>query len=1188
MLSLLLSACQSVGSKDTIAKLRNMQITIKEENIEGGLEKAMESYQRFLEETPESSTLKPEAMRRLADLKIEREYGVLSGDTAAKRRDSATALPPPERAASPTVVPVRPSVPAPAPGESQADFEKRATRGAPVAGTAGAGISLPGAENLERAGAREAIALYQKLLNEYPLYERNDQVLYQMSRAYEELGQVDEAMQVMDRMVRDYPKSRYMDEVQFRRAEYFFTRRHYLDAEDAYQSVVHMGVKSSFYQLALYKLGWTFYKQELYEEALDRYIALLDYKVQTGYDFAQTKDEMERKQIDDTFRVISLCFSNLGGAKSVVEYFNRHGKRSYEDGVYSNLGEFYFDKRRYNDAAATYNAFVSRNPFHKVSPQFHMRVIEIDIAGGFPSLVIDAKKEFARNYGLNAEYWKHFQPSARPEVLAWLKKNLTDLANHYHALYQSPQQVKDKASNFEEALHWYREFLTSFPKDPESPAINYLLADLYLENRSFDLAAVEYEKTAYDYPRHAKSSQAGYAAIYAYRQHLAGVEPAAKDRVKREIIRSSLKFADTYPEHEKAAIVLGAAADDLYNMRDYEQAVAAARKLIETFPRAEAEVVRTAWLVVGHSTYELHRYSEAETAYVKVLALLPADDKSRDALTDNLAAAIYKQGEQANNSKDYRAAAENFLRVGRMAPNSKIRVNAEYDAAAALIQLKDWKRAATVLTGFREKFPSDKLQPEVTKKIAYVYREDGQFSLAADEYERIERESKDDDIRRDALLIAAELHEKVGNQARMLAVYRRYVDYFPHPAEPNLETRNKIAEVLKKNGDRDNYLAELKQIVAIDASAGDERTPRTRYLAGKAALVLAEQSFDEFAGVKLVEPFKVNLDKKKELMKIATQKFEQLLDYENGEVTAAATFFLAEIYAHFSKDLKESERPAGLSALEREEYELAIEDQAYPFEEKAIAMHKSNLELISRGVYNEWIDKSLQKLAKFVPARYDKPEEDSHIIASLDSYVYAIERPEPPAPPAPESAAAQAGEAKPAEAKEAAKTAEPKQEAKPAEAQEAAKTAQPKEEAKPAEAQEAAKAAEPKQEAKPAVTQEAVKAAEPKQEAKPAEAQEAAKTAPPKEEAKPAEASEASKTAEPKQEAKPAVNQEAVKATQPKQEAKPAETQEGVKAAEPKQEAKPAEVKEATKTGEPVQKAQDSDNKGVPHDSLAE
>jgi outer membrane protein assembly factor BamD (BamD/ComL family) len=524
--------------------------------------------------------------------------------------------------------------------------------------------------------------------------------------------------------------------------------------------------------------------------------------------------------------------------------------------------------------------------------------------------------------------------------------------------------------------------------------MNYLLADLYLENQSFDRAAIEYTRTAYEYPRHEKSKEAGYAAVYAYRKHMDIVPPEEKNRVKGLVVANSLKFADTYPEHEKAAIVLGAAADDLYTMKDYEQSAAAARKLIDKFPSAGTDVVRGAWIVAGHGTYELHRYHEAETAYAKAITLFPEGDKGREALTDNLAAAIYKQGEDANAKADYKAASEHFMRVGRLAPESTIRVNAEYDAAAALILLKDWQAAAAVLAGFRNLFPGHALLPEVTKKIAYVYREDGKFTLAAGEYERMETESKDDEVRREALLTAAELHEKAGDQAKSLRVYQRYVDLFPHPVEANLETRNKIAESLKKN-ERENYLAELKQIIAIDAGAGAERTPRTRYLAGKGALVLAEETFGLFTGIKLVEPFKANLDRKKGLMKVVTQQFSELLDYEVGEVTAAATFYLAEIYADFSRGLKESERPHDLTALELEEYELALEEQAYPFEEKAISMHKSNLELVSRGVYNEWVDKSLQKLAVFLPARYNKPEEESAVLGSADHYRYAIVRHEP-------------------------------------------------------------------------------------------------------------------------------------------------------------------------------------------------
>lgn len=990
-LSLLLCACQTIG-KDTIGQLRNARMVIEEEKVENVPEKAMESYRRFLEETPESG-LTPEAIRRLADLKAEREYDLLAADAATGQQIPPEAPPPPGSAAqpdgAPTHTPIFLTARNPA-GETRADFEKRAAQTAVLPYARADKGLVDGAVDLERIGAYEAIELYQKLLKEYPAYERNDQVLYQLARTYEELGRVDEAVQVMGRLTREQQRSRFVDEMQFRLAEYFFTRRRYVDAEEAYGSIVAMGASSSYYPLALYKMGWAYYKQELYDNALDRFIALLDHQVSTGYDFTQTSDEAERKRMDDTFRVISLSFSNLGGAGSATEYFSRHGKRKYEDSVYGSLAEFYFEKRRYGDAAATYTAFIDSNPFHRESPQFQMRVIEVHLAGGFPSLVIDAKKRFAGAYGITADYWRHFEPANRPEVLAWLKTNQADLARHYHALYQSPKQVKDKSKNFEEALHWYREYLASFPADADSPAVNHKLADLYLENRSFDLAAGEYEKTSYAYPSHERSSQAGYAAIYAWRQHLAGAAPEAKTQVRKEAVRSSLQFAVAYPGHENAPIVLGAAADDLYDMREYAAAAAAAHRLAGRYPRADAELLRQAWLVAGHASYELCRYADAETAYTKLLALLPAGDRSREARTDNLAAAIYKQGEEENAQGNPQAAAVHFLRLGNAAPASRIRVNAEYDGAAALIKTSQWMMASTVLNRFRTLFPGHDLQPEVTRKLAYVYRQQGRLSLAADEYERMEREFTDDTLRQEALLTAAELHEKAGSQGRALAAYRRSVELFPHPLEPNLETRVRIADMLKKGNDQDGYLAELGQIVAVETAAGSERSPRTRAVAAQAALVLAERSFSRFAEAKLVEPFEASLNRKKELMKVASRQFSGLVDYEIGTVTAAAIYYLAEIYAGFSRDLMESERPKGLSAAEQEEYDLALEEQAYPFEEKAIATHQSNLELVLRGVYNEWIDKSLDKLARLVPARYDKPEEESQVIATLDRYVFTI------------------------------------------------------------------------------------------------------------------------------------------------------------------------------------------------------
>ena len=75
------------------------------------------------------------------------------------------------------------------------------------------------------------------------------------------------------------------------------------------------------------------------------------------------------------------------------------------------------------------------------------------------------------------------------------------------------------------------------------------------------------------------------------------------------------------------------------------------------------------------------------------------------------------------------------------------------------------------------------------------------------------------------------------------------------------------------------------------------------------------------------------------------------------------TFNIAEIYSAFANALVKSERPKKLNEDELEEYNYLLEDQAYPFEEKAISVHEKNMELLDVGIYNEWVDKSISKLS---------------------------------------------------------------------------------------------------------------------------------------------------------------------------------------------------------------------------------
>jgi len=1008
------AACVSNPNKGTLGSLHQVAPDTRESQVDNGLDRAVQGYQRFLAETPDSQ-LTPEAMRRLADLEVEKEYGLLGdgklaevaastgpasagsrsgadGAAVAKPSAGSVSMPAPDvthridaRAAGPKAR--KGSTAAP----TEADLEKRMTaqQPTPVSNTVAA-LDLPEGvdRSLERAGPLEAIKLYDELLAKYPAYPYRDQVLYQKARAYDELGRTSEALKVMEQLIADNPRSRYIDEVQFRRAEHFFAHKKYRDAERAYTAIVGMGPATEYYELALYKLGWTLYKQEFYDEALQKYLALLDYKVFKGYDFDAKHAEAEERRIEDTFQVISLSFSNLGGPEVIGDYFSTNGHRGYEDRVYRNFGEFYLTKLRYNDAATVYRSFVTQYPLHAVAPRFSMRVIEIYEVGGFPKLVLESKKAFAANYGLRAEYWQHFDIGKSPEVVAYLKTNLKDLANHYHAQYQDASQAQQKPANYAEASRWYREFLLSFHDDPEAPPINYQLADLLRENHDFAGAAREYERTAYDYPSHGKAAAAGYAAIYAHREFLKVVSAEEKEAARRDTVNSSLKFADTFPQHEHAAVVLGAAAQDLFDMKDFALARTSATKLIDNFPSADPGVRRTAWLVVAHSSFEMADYSHAETAYGRVLEAMPENEESRPALVENLAASIYKQGEKANEAGDYRAAANHFLRIKQSAPTATIRAAAEYDAGAALIRLQDWTAAGQVLDEFRRAHPEHELQKEATKQIAFVYRQAGQLSQSAGEYERVATESADPKLRAEALLVAGNLYEESKSTERALDVYSRYVEQFPKPIEANIETRYKIAEMYKVRSDDARYQHELQEIVRIDAAAGSERTGRTRTLAARSALAISERVYERFATVKLTQPFDRSLKLKQQSMNTAIQAFNGLVGYEVGDVTAAATYYIAEIYANYSRSLVESERPADLKPAAQQKYADQLEEEAFPFEEKAIQFHEKNLELIAGGTYNTWTERSLARLAALKPGRYAKSEISSGFLGSLDRYVY--------------------------------------------------------------------------------------------------------------------------------------------------------------------------------------------------------
>ena len=185
---------------------------------------------------------------------------------------------------------------------------------------------------------------------------------------------------------------------------------------------------------------------------------------------------------------------------------------------------------------------------------------------------------------------------------------------------------------------------------------------------------------------------------------------------------------------------------------------------------------------------------------------------------------------------------------------------------------------------------------------------------------------------------------------------------------------NKLAAIYKKQNNVRDYEYWLQKMMTTHDAAGTQKTERSLYLATFASNYQAQKDYQRFSGIRLNLPLKTSLARKKQALSKAVKSYEKVIGYGVAEFVTQAKFYLGEIYVRLSSDLLESERPKGLDALAQDQYTILLEEQTYPFEDKAIELHKSNIVLVKDNLYDEWVKRSYASLAKLVPGQFDKPE----------------------------------------------------------------------------------------------------------------------------------------------------------------------------------------------------------------------
>jgi tetratricopeptide (TPR) repeat protein len=901
---------------------------------------AAASYQRFLELDDTDPEMRAQALRRLGDLKLEIADGLRAESNTA---DAAAAV------------------------------------------------------------TREAMAAYTQLLEEYPVRADAGEVLYQLARGHESLGETERSLVELDRLVSQYSASPLHDEAQFRRGEIFFSNGRYPEAEQAYAAVLRGGRNSEFRVNALYKHGWSLFKQARDEESSQSFLGVLDAVLsRDGQPVApDALARGEREIAEDSMRAMSVTFAAGDGVESLQGALNRHGAAAYEPHLYRSLGDLYLEKERYQDAAETYRAFAKRQPMHGEAPLLLVAATAAYERGGFSSLVLDGKRELVAGYGPTSAFWAANRGKLDPRVVAAVETNLLDLAQYHHALAKSQGRTED----LNEAIRWYRDYLAGFNDSPKAPATRLLLADLLFDGKRYVEAAGEYELAAYSYSSSSSSNpeaaRAGYAALVSFEKAAPDVAAGERSAWQQRATDSAIRFADTFPAHPEVPAVLTRTTRTLFDSGDRVRAESVAQRVLALGSRATPDQQRVAWTVLASTYFEGQRYADAEVAYRQLVARIPAGDPERAAVVERLAASVYRQGEARQAAGDVAGAIEQFLRVAQVAPDSSIRPTAEFDAATLLVNSGDWTRAATVLEAFRRDHPGHALTADATRKLAVAYLQTGRQRDAAVELERVAaRDGEDFEVRRTSLWQAAELYAQAEDRAAATRVYAEYVQRYPAPYDAAIEARQELAELALAANDSAGRQRWLAEIVKADQSAGAARTDRSRLLAAHATLELAKPQADVARAIRLTVPLDRALAAKKQAMEQALGMYRQAAQYGVAEVSTPATYAMADLYRHLGKALLESERPQGLAPDELEQYDVLLEEQAFPFEEKAIEIHEGNARRAAEGNYDEWVRKSYAALAELEPARYARAELDPGTVATTAAPEAAAATPVPPELPA--------------------------------------------------------------------------------------------------------------------------------------------------------------------------------------------
>ncbi len=871
-----------------------------------------------------------------------------------------------------------------------------------------------------RLDLSRAQGTYRRLIEEFPKFRKIDTVLYLYAFSLREQGRNDEAVGHFQKILRDFPTSRFRGDAWMALGEYrFYERRDYAGALRAYNNVAKFP-GSPLYGLGLFKSAWCHWKLGQSDLAARRFKDVLDLT-----ESAKSKGQRAQKQAaelqDQALEYLVELFieDDTKSAQDAFDFLLQIGGKTYSQRVLKRLADTVFDQTRYERAAEAYLFLLSLDPLGGDAPEHQIRVVECFQSLGKGERAGAEMRRLATQYGPGSAWAK--ANVDRPKTLQRTRARAESfIREHVQRLHAAAQKNEKESKVVDKDLYGqvaegYGFYLDQFPDAAGATGLRYYRADiLYFKLANYRDAGDEYLRVGKSKPVGDLHKDALMQAMSAFEKLRPPAPKTLQEKQRRKVTDEDRKFAaaaDLYaeilPGGKDIITVIYKNGQFFYDYGDYDEATKRFGLIVEKYPNdpnagaagdrlleclaeakdyqniqtwarrlknakafsSKADQTRLDALIFGALTKQAEalaaqeKFAEAAVAFAEVAKEFPAQAGAAQSWF-NAGAAYERAGRPAAAVAAYEGLAQSF-------PKSDKAPEALFVAAKLEESIANYAGAASLYETLAKGYPRWPRHAEALRNAGILRQTLGHYDKAAAHFSDYEQRHKGTASAADVAFARAAMFEDKKDAKQAARGFAEFAAAYPKDdrvleahvrhARAWLNARNerKAKEVL------DEALATYKR---------RKSTPEAASFAAEARYLQAEILFRDYEAVKIeggARQLGKALERKAVLLDEARTVFMDVLSYKVPEWATGALYRIGQGYALFAKTLRGTKVPGGLSAVEKEVYREELDKFVIVIEDKALnAFRTGYAKALEIGVYNRHTKALREALAELDATAY--------------------------------------------------------------------------------------------------------------------------------------------------------------------------------------------------------------------------